>query len=90
MLGQPGRGHQGSRILLEITRARQPLEPTADGGQRPRGRGFGEAAVVKRAQVGADVSVLDAVDRLFGAEPAGDEGGEVAQFTIVGAQGVRR
>ena len=69
--------------------AGQPLEPTADGGQRAGRGGLGEAAIVERAEVGADVGVLDAIDGEAGIA-IGEPGGEAVQLAAVGAQGVRR
>ena len=56
--------------------AGQPLEPTANGRQRARGGGFGEAAIVERAQVGADVGVLDVLRRSVPVVVLGHPGGE--------------
>ena len=63
MLGQARRGDERGGILLNVAGAGEPLEPTADGGQGAGGGGFGEAAIVERAEVGADVGVLDAAPR---------------------------
>ena len=40
MLGQARSGDKRGDILLDAAGARQPLEPTANSGERPRGRGF--------------------------------------------------
>ena len=70
MLGQARGGHQRGHILLDAAGARQPLEPAANGGQRPRRGSLGEAPVIERAQVGADVGVLDGGRVLLAARSA--------------------
>ena len=71
MLGQPRRGYQRGRILLDAAGARQPLEPTANGGQRARRGSLRKAALVERAQVGADIGVLDPLHAHDGVSPSG-------------------
>src|ERR1017187_1389427 len=67
----------------------QPPEPTANGSQRPRGGCLRKTSIVKRAQVSADLRVLDTIHSLLAAKALGDEGGKAVQFTLIGAQGVR-
>ena len=89
MFGQARRGDERGGVLLDVVVAGQPLEPTADGGQRAGRRGLREAAIVERAQVRTDVRVLDAGDEEAGMA-AGKPGSEPAQLTPIGAKGVCR
>ena len=89
MFGQARRGDERGGILLDVVVACEPFEPTADGGEGAGGGGFGESAIVERAEVGANVGVLDAGDGEAGMV-AGEPGGEAMQLAAVGAEGVRR
>ena len=85
-------------ILLNVPRARQPLEPAANGRKRPCRRSFGKSAIVERPQEGANVRVLNAlhglVCALARAEPLTetqvDPRGKPPQLAPVSAQRVRR
>jgi hypothetical protein len=89
MPGQARRGDERGGVLLNVVVAGQPLEPTADGGERAGRGGLGEAAVVESAEEGTDVGVLDAGDVKAGMV-ADEPGSEAAQLTAVGAESVRR
>ena len=89
MSGQAWRGDERRGILLDVVVAGQPLEPAADGGERTSGGGFGESAIVERAEIGTDVRVLDAGDGEAGMM-TGEPCGEAMQLAAIGAQGVGR
>ncbi len=88
VLGEARCRHERCGILFHAASASQPFEPASNGGQGAGGRCLGEAAIVERGEIGADVGVFDAVGCLRGAEGGDDVGGEVGEFAVVGAQGV--
>ena len=89
MFRQARRGDEGGGILLDVVVAGQPFEPTANGSEGAGCGGFGESAIVERAEVGADVGVLDAGDGKAGMI-FGEPGSKAVQLAAIGAEGVCR
>ena len=88
MLRQLRRGDERSRTLLHHSLTRQPFEPGANRGQRPRNRRFRETARVEFAQIRTNVLVLDFVERQPGAETVNQKFCETMQLAFVSAHGV--
>ena len=86
--GQFGGADEQSWILEDVAFFGEPLEPTADGGEGSGGAGFGESALVEVAKIGADVEMIDGADGGLVAEGGVEVEDEVADFAVVGADGV--
>ena len=82
-------GDQRGGALLDEALAGEPLEPGADSGEGAGDGGFGEAAAVEIGEIRADMKVLDAGESELCFEIGHDEVGEVVEFALVGAGGVR-